>query len=1080
MPRRDDIRKILIIGSGPIVIGQGCEFDYSGTQACKALRQDGYEVVLVNSNPATIMTDPELASRTYIEPLTEASLTAIIERERPDALLPTVGGQTGLNVSVELGRSGVLDRFGVGMIGANLAAIEIAEDRQLFKKAMTEIELHCAKSRVVHDLAEAKDFLGIVGIPCVIRPSFTLGGSGGGIAFNSEEYERVVARGLDFSPVREVLIEQSLLGWKEFELEVMRDLSDNVVVICSIENVDPMGIHTGDSITVAPAQTLTDREYQQMRDAALRIIRKVGVETGGSNIQFALNPEDGTMVVIEMNPRVSRSSALASKATGFPIAKIAAKLAVGYRLDEIPNDITLKTPSCFEPSIDYVVVKIPKWNFEKFVDADPTLGIQMKSVGEVMAIGRTFTEAFLKGVRSLDDGNRLLFTRINPEELNHRLLTPLPERLAYIYFALAAGHTTEQVHELTKFDPWFLNQIKEIAEIQKLVQGQRLESLSPELLGRCKQTGFSDEMLSQFLIDEEGSHPAEEEIRQARHRLGLRPVFKRVDTCAAEFESFTPYMYSTYEGECEASPSAKRKIVVLGSGPNRVGQGIEFDYCCCHASFALREIGFETIMVNCNPETVSTDYDTSDRLYFEPLTLEDVLEIIDVEKPEGVIVQLGGQTPLNLALKLREAGVTILGTSPESIDLAEDRARFGKLLSELDIPQPRNGFARSLEEARNVAAQIGYPILMRPSYVLGGRAMAIVFDRDSLDRYIVTAVEASPERPILIDEFLEDAFEYDVDAICDGEHVFVAGVMEHIEEAGVHSGDSTCVLPPIMVRPGIHQRMADYTRRLGLSLGVVGLMNVQFAVRRETVYVLEVNPRASRTIPFVSKALGVPLAKIAAKVMVGASLKDLGLTDEPEIKHCFVKAPVFPFNKFPRMDRILGPEMRSTGEVMGMAETFGIAFAKAQLAAGVELPSSGKVFLSVNDNDKDNLVPIARSFIEMGFDLIATSGTRRFLQARHLPAEVVFKVGEGRPNVVDHIKSGGIDLIINTPLGRRSHYDEKAIRRSATREIVPCITTLSGAAAVVNAIRELRRRPVGARSLQEYYGATRGDADPAD
>jgi carbamoyl-phosphate synthase large subunit len=1074
MPRRGDIEKILIIGSGPIVIGQACEFDYSGTQACKALGQDGFEVVLVNSNPATIMTDPELASRTYIEPLTEDSLRVIIERERPDALLPTVGGQTGLNVAVELGRSGVLDRFGVKMIGANLAAIEIAEDRELFKKAMTEIGLHCAKSRVVHDLAEAKDFLEIVGIPCVIRPSFTLGGSGGGIAFNSEEYEKVVSRGLEFSPVHEVLIEQSLLGWKEFELEVMRDLFDNVVVICSIENVDPMGIHTGDSITVAPAQTLTDREYQQMRDAALRIIRKVGVETGGSNIQFALNPEDGALVVIEMNPRVSRSSALASKATGFPIAKIAAKLAVGYGLDEIPNDITRKTPSCFEPSIDYVVVKIPKWNFEKFPDADHTLGTQMKSVGEVMAIGRTFTEAFLKGVRSLDDGDKLLSATIHPEELHHRLLNPFPERLAYIHYALAAGHSTESVHELTRVDPWFLNQIKEIVEAQQLIQGQQLDSLSPELFRRCKRIGLSDAQLSQSLSDDAGGSPSEEEVRQTRQRLGLRPVFKRVDTCAAEFESFTPYMYSTYEEECEAEPSARRKIVVLGSGPNRVGQGIEFDYCCCHASFALREIGFETIMVNCNPETVSTDYDTSDRLYFEPLVLEDVLEIISVEKPEGVIVQLGGQTPLNLALPMREAGVTILGTSPESIDLAEDRARFGELLSELDIPQPRNGFARSLDEARYVAAQIGYPILMRPSYVLGGRAMAIVFDRDSLDRYIGTAVEASPEHPILIDDFLEDAFEYDVDAICDGQRVFVAGVMEHVEEAGVHSGDSTCVLPPIMVEPEIHRRMAEYTRRLGLALGVVGLMNVQFAVRNDTVYVLEVNPRASRTIPFVSKALGIPLAKLAAQVMVGASLQDLGLTDDPEIHHCFVKAPVFPFSKFPRMDRILGPEMRSTGEVMGVAETFGIAFAKAQQAAGMDLPRSGKVFLSVNDNDKDNLVPIARSFVEMGFDLIATSGTRRFLQARQLPAEPVFKVGEGRPNVVDHIKSGGIDLIINTPLGRRSFYDEKAIRRSATREVVPCITTLSGAAAAVNAIRELGRRPVGAKSLQEYYAVHDG------
>ena len=1077
MPRRNDLKKILIIGSGPIIIGQACEFDYSGTQACKALQAEGFEVILVNSNPATIMTDPELADRTYIEPLTCDSVAAIIARERPDALLPTVGGQTGLNLSVELARSGILDHYGVEMIGAKLRAVEVAEDRQLFKDAMTEIGLKSARSMVVKTTAQALEFLQTIGLPAIIRPSFTLGGSGGGVAYNNEEYEGIVARGLDISPVHEVRVEQSLIGWTEFELEVMRDLADNVVIICSIENFDPMGVHTGDSITVAPAQTLTDKEYQVMRDAAIRIIRKVGVETGGSNIQFAVNPDDGELIVIEMNPRVSRSSALASKATGFPIAKIAAKLAVGYTLDEIPNDITRKTPACFEPTIDYVVAKIPKWNFEKFAEADPTLGTQMKSVGEVMAIGRTFKEALLKGVRSLERGQSLVTEKIDPDNLTHHLLTPVPERLAYVHFALRNGHSIEEVHRLTRIDPWFLNQLSEILELEKKVEGRALHELSAELLRECKRAGLSDETLSALLRDEDGSKISSMDVMRRRHDLGIRPVFKRVDTCAAEFESFTPYLYSTYEGECEAAPSQRRKIVVLGSGPNRIGQGLEFDYCCCHASFALREIGFETIMVNCNPETVSTDYDTSDRLYFEPLTFEDVMEVLYVERPEGVIVQFGGQTPLNLALKLQAAGIPIIGTSPESIDLAEDRKRFGQLLNDLTIPQPPNGTARSLEEARVVAARISYPVLVRPSYVLGGRAMSIVYDQDHLDRYMTTAVAASPEHPVLIDKFLENAFEYDVDAICDGERVVIAGIMEHIEEAGIHSGDSTAVLPPIMVEFDELERMKDFTHKLGRALQVVGLMNIQFAIQNGTVYVLEVNPRASRTVPYVSKATGVPLAKMAARVMAGEKLRDLGLTEELRVKHCFVKSPVFPFNKFPGVDTILGPEMKSTGEVMGVSDSFGSAFAKAQLSAGVKLPRSGRVFLSVNDGDKAGLLAIAMDFVDLGFTTIATAGTQKYLDSHGIPTLHVFKVGEGRPNVVDHIKSGKIDMVINTPLGRKSHFDEKAIRRASTQHGVPCITTLSGGAAAVNAIRALQREKLTVRSLQEYHGTHRSTSE---
>ncbi|MBN2244061.1 MAG: carbamoyl-phosphate synthase large subunit [Acidobacteria bacterium] len=1071
MPRRGDIKKILIIGSGPIVIGQACEFDYSGTQACKALQSEGFEVVLVNSNPATIMTDPDLADRTYIEPLTRDSVAAIIARERPDALLPTVGGQTGLNISVELSKSGILDRYNVEMIGAKLRAVEIAEDRQLFKNAMTEIGLQSARSKVVKSLAEAREYVKEIGLPAIIRPSFTLGGSGGGIAFNAEEFETIISRGLDISPVHEVLVEQSLLGWKEFELEVMRDLADNVVIICSIENFDPMGVHTGDSITVAPAQTLSDKEYQRMRNAAIAIIRKVGVETGGSNIQFAINPGNGDMVVIEMNPRVSRSSALASKATGFPIAKIAAKLAVGYTLDEIPNDITKKTPASFEPTIDYVVAKIPKWNFEKFNEADSTLGTQMKSVGEAMAIGRTFKEALMKGIRSLERGKSLVTEKIDPENLVHYLRTPVPERLAYIRHAILAGMTPDDIHEHTKIDPWFLNQLKEIVDLERKLLEYSIGNVPPDLLVQCKRAGFSDQNIAELLNPLDGKNCSEDQIMKYRWDAGIHPVFKRVDTCAAEFESHTPYLYSTYESECEANATDRNKIVVLGSGPNRIGQGIEFDYCCCHASFALKDAGYETVMVNCNPETVSTDYDTSDRLYFEPLTFENVLEIIKVEKPVGVIVQFGGQTPLNLALKLKKAGVPIIGTSPENIDLAEDRKRFGNLLRELGIPQPENGTAMCQEDAREVASKIGYPVLVRPSYVLGGRAMSIVYDRESLDRYMETAVEASPEHPVLIDKFLERASEYDVDALGDGERVVVAGVMEHIEEAGIHSGDSTCTLPPIAIDRNLLARMKDYTRRLGKALQVVGLMNIQFAIQRDTVYVLEVNPRASRTVPYVSKATGIPLAKIAARIMAGEKLRDFDLSDDLEVRYCFVKSPVFPFNKFPGVDPVLGPEMKSTGEVMGVADSFGGAYAKAQLSAGVPLPGKGTVFISVNEKDKEGLIPIARDLRRLGFQIYTTTGTNQYLESNSIETEHVFKVGEARPNIVDLIKSRKIDLIINTPLGSQSRYDERSIRRAATQHGVACITTLSGAAAAAKAIQTICSEKLTVRSLQEYHGS---------
>ncbi len=1063
MPKRTDISKILIIGSGPIVIGQACEFDYSGTQACKALREEGYEIVLINSNPATIMTDPELAQHTYIEPLTKEFVEAVIKQERPDVLLPTVGGQTALNIAVDLAEAGVLDVYKVEMIGANAKSVKMAEDRLLFKKAMKEIGLATPKSEVVGDIREAHRIIESIGFPAVIRPSFTLGGTGGGVAFNSEEYDEIVQRGLDLSPVHEVLIEESVIGWKEYELEVMRDIKDNVVVICSIENFDPMGVHTGDSITVAPAQTLTDREYQRMRDAAVAVIRQIGVETGGSNIQFAVNPKNGDLVVIEMNPRVSRSSALASKATGFPIAKIAAKLAVGYTLNEVSNDITKKTPASFEPTLDYVVVKIPKWAFEKFPESDPTLGTQMKSVGEVMAIGRTFKEAFLKGVRSLEHGRAPGSDKIDPSLLRQKLITPTPERIPYLLHAVGSVFNVQELAEMTFIDPWFLNEMKEIADLSRTLSSYTIETLPPEILREAKRAGFSDIRIGRLI----SAKPMEVAAKRAEHRIV--PVFKRVDTCAAEFESYTPYLYSTYEEENEAEPTNRKKIIILGSGPNRIGQGIEFDYCCCHASFALKEEGFETIMINCNPETVSTDYDTSDRLYFEPLTLEDVLNITNEEKPTGVIVQFGGQTPLNLALELQAAGVPIVGTSPESIDLAEDRKRFGELLRNLDIPQPLNGTATTPDEARSVARNIGYPVLVRPSYVLGGRAMVIVYDDSSLDSYMHAAVQVSRERPILIDKFLEDAYEVDVDAVCDDEQVVIAGIMEHIEEAGIHSGDSSCVLPTYQLSEELRATIRKYTIQLGRALNVIGLMNIQFAVHRGKVYVLEVNPRASRTVPFVSKATGVPLAKIAAKVMVGRKLREFGLPSELKVQEFYVKSPVFPFARFPGVDTLLGPEMKSTGEVMGVDASFGQAYVKAQISAGSILPKSGVAFISVNQHDKSLISKIAGDLVGMGFKIIATRGTAQILRAADVQAETVYKVNEGRPNVVDYIKSGKVGLIINTPLGRQSFFDEKAIRRAAINHRIPCITTISGAAAAVSGIRALQRENLNVRSLQRYH-----------
>jgi carbamoyl-phosphate synthase large subunit len=1064
MPKRTDIHKILIIGSGPIVIGQACEFDYSGTQACKALRQEGYHVVLVNSNPATIMTDPETADVTYIEPLTVESVSAIIRKERPDALLPTVGGQTALNLAIALDDSGVLEECGVEMIGAKREAIRVAEDRMLFKQAMDEAGLQMPRGGFAKSWTEAQEVVEHTGYPAIIRPSFTLGGTGGGTAYNPEEFEEIVRAGLAASPMHEVLVEESILGWKEFELEVMRDLADNVVIICSIENFDPMGVHTGDSITVAPAQTLTDREYQRMRDMAIVIIRKVGVETGGSNIQFAVNPENGDIRIIEMNPRVSRSSALASKATGFPIAKIAAKLAVGYTLDEIPNDITQKTPASFEPTIDYVVAKIPKWDFEKFKEAEDVLGTQMKSVGEVMAIGRTFKEALFKGLRSLEAVKPLRLEDISDDELQRKLARPNSQRFSYITYALQHGWPIAEIYRLSRVDPWFLEQLQDVMEIQKEIEGRKLEDISPELLRSFKEVALSDRRLA-YLTEK-----SEDEVREHRKTQGVVPVYKRVDTCGAEFESFTPYLYSTYESECEAAPTDRRKIMILGSGPNRIGQGIEFDYCCCHASFALRDAGFETIMVNCNPETVSTDYDTSDRLYFEPLTFEDVMNVVDVEKPEGVIVQFGGQTPLNLAMRLHQAGVPIIGTGADSIDLAEDRRRFGALLRELGIPQPENGMAATGEEAKEVAAKIGYPVLVRPSYVLGGRAMAIVYDEESLDEYVRNAVGFTPDRPVLIDKFLERAAEFDVDALADEHTCVIAAIQEHIEEAGIHSGDSSCVLPPIRIDPEHIETMRHYTRLLATALSVRGLMNIQFAIKDHRVYVLEVNPRASRTVPFVSKATGVPIARIAALVMAGQALADFDLPENLTVNLFFIKSPVFPFAKFPGVDPVLSPEMHSTGEVMGVGETFGEAYAKAMTAAGLSLPQAGRAFISVNDADKGQAVVLARRLSRLGFEIVATLGTADRLREVGLKVENVFKVNEGRPNIVDLIKRGEIALVINTPLGRASHFDEQAIRRAALQYNVPCVTTMTGAQAIVEAIGARDANgAIKVRSLQELH-----------
>ena len=1067
MPRRNDIHRILIIGSGPIIIGQACEFDYSGTQATKALMADGFEVILVNSNPATIMTDPELATRTYVEPLSAKYLEEIIAKERPDALLSTVGGQTALNLSVELAEAGVLERYGVELIGAKIDAIKKAEDRLLFKDAMRKIGLETPYSQLVTDVDGGLAFVAKHGYPTILRPSFTMGGSGGGIAYNREELITILERGLSLSPVHEVLIEVSALGWKEFELEVMRDLADNVIIICSIENFDPMGVHTGDSITVAPAQTLTDREYQMMRDAAIRCLREIGVDTGGSNVQFAINPKDGRMVIIEMNPRVSRSSALASKATGFPIAKIAAKLAVGYRLDEIRNDITKVTPASFEPTIDYVVVKIPKWAFEKFPGADTTLGTQMKSVGEVMAIGRTFKEALGKGIRSLETGRKFGTESFDPELIPQKLITPTPDRLSYLRFAFAQGYTVEQIHEMTAIDPWFLEQLRQIVAFEQSLNGGSLDAADRQLLLEAKRLGVSDVQLASSWKSTEIS------VRNRRKELGVRAIFNRVDTCSAEFESFTPYLYSTYETACEAEPTDRKKVMILGSGPNRIGQGIEFDYCCCHASFALQGEGVESIMVNCNPETVSTDYDTSDRLYFEPLTLENVLNIVDTEKPDGVIVQFGGQTPLTLALPLKRLGVPIIGTDPESIDLAEDRKLFGKLLEDLNIPAPDNGTATSVDEAVTIARRIGYPVLLRPSYVLGGRAMVIVYDEDSVRRYMREAVSFSQDRPVLVDRFLEDAVEVDVDALCDGEEVLIAGIMEHIEEAGIHSGDSSCVLPPVSLSDASIRTIEEYTVKLARGLNVIGLMNVQYAIKGGKVYVLEVNPRASRTVPYVSKATGVPLPKLAVQLMLGKKLHEVTeYRGRLPVPLNFVKSPVFPFNKFPGVDPALGPEMRSTGEVMGVGQNFGEAFAKAQLSAGTPLPDKGTVFISVNSRYKDEVVPVARRFAELGFDLVATRGTAALLQTAGLACKTVFKVNEGRPNAVDLLKAGSIQLIVYTTTGALSFEDEKSIRRAAVQYRVPCITTLSGARAAVEAVASKQRDPIRVWSLQEIHAKT--------
>ncbi|MFH7242850.1 MAG: carbamoyl-phosphate synthase large subunit [Spirulina sp.] len=1088
MPRRDDIKKILLIGSGPIVIGQACEFDYSGTQACKALREEGYEVVLINSNPATIMTDPETADRTYIEPLTPEIVERVIERERPDVMLPTMGGQTALNIAVALSKNGVLERYGVELIGAKLEAIEMAEDRKLFKEAMERIGVGVCPSGLAETMDEAHQIAKQIGsFPLIIRPAFTMGGTGGGIAYNQEEFETIARSGLDASPVSQILIEQSLLGWKEYELEVMRDLADNVVIICSIENFDPMGVHTGDSITVAPAQTLTDKEYQRLRDASIKIIREIGVETGGSNIQFSVNPDNGDVIVIEMNPRVSRSSALASKATGFPIAKFAAKLAVGYTLNEISNDITKKTPASFEPTIDYVVTKIPRFAFEKFPGTSNTLTTQMKSVGEAMAIGRTFQESFQKALRSLETG-RAGWGCDRPEklpslnEIRPKLRTPNPERVFELRHAMQLGLTVDDIYQLTSIDPWFLRQLEGLLKTEKFLKRTPLTAITADQMRAVKRQGFSDRQIAY------ATNTHEDQVRQYRKGLGIIPVYKTVDTCAAEFEAFTPYYYSTYEDETEVLPSDRPKVMILGGGPNRIGQGIEFDYCCCHASFALRDDGFETIMVNSNPETVSTDYDTSDRLYFEPLTKEDVLNIIEAENPVGIIIQFGGQTPLKLAVPLQEylsslptpdpsnplphhPTTRIWGTSPDSIDMAEDRERFEAILRELDIKQPPNGMARSYQDALKVAQQIDYPVVVRPSYVLGGRAMEIVYSDEDLERYMTYAVLVEPDHPILIDKFLENAIEVDVDAIADHTgQVVIGGIMEHIEQAGIHSGDSACSLPTMTLPPEALDTIRDWTTKLAKRLKVIGLMNIQFAVKGDQVYIIEANPRASRTVPFVSKAIGHPLAKLAVRVMSGKTLAELGFTTEVIPNHIAVKEAVLPFDKFVGTDALLGPEMRSTGEVMGIDADFGKAFAKAELGANQKLPLSGTVFISMNDRDKAAVIPVAKQLAEMGLHLIATSGTRKALMDEGLDVDLILKVHEGRPNIEDAIKNGEIQLIINTPAGSTALEDDRSIRRTALAYKVPIITTIAGAKATASAIHSLQQHPLAVKSLQEYVG----------
>ena len=1081
MPRRDDIQRILLIGSGPIVIGQACEFDYSGTQACKALREEGYEVILVNSNPATIMTDPGTADRTYVEPLTWQVIEKIIAKEKPDALLPTLGGQTGLNLAMQLQEHGVLEKHGVEMVGARADVIAKAEERDKFAVAMSNIGLEVCNGHTIHTLEEARQFIDDIGLPCVVRPSFTMGGAGSAIAYNRDEFDTLVQRGLDQSPITEVLVEESIIGWKEYEMEVMRDLDDNVVIICAIENLDPMGVHTGDSITVAPAQTLTDKEYQRMRDASIAVIREIGVETGGSNIQFAIHPDTGRMIVIEMNPRVSRSSALASKATGFPIAKIAAKLAVGYKLWELPNDITRETKACFEPTIDYVVTKIPRFAFEKFPEADSTLTTQMKSVGETMAIGRTFRESFQKALRGLEvgssgfgcDGMDLWGTDEQPDrnEIRAMLSRPNDRRIWYIRYAIKSGMPLEEIHEITHIDPWFLHQLNDIVALEEKMRAMDgLQSVDAAAMKHAKQYGFSDRQLATVLDS------TEIEVSEYRRKLGVVATFKSVDTCAAEFEAYTPYYYSTYEDEDETPPKKPdtKRVVILGGGPNRIGQGIEFDYCCCHASFALREMGIESVMVNSNPETVSTDYDTSDMLFFEPLTVEDVLNICDRVQPDGVIVQFGGQTPLNLSRALLNAGVPIIGTSVDTIEAAEDREKFQQLLKELDLKQPANGIARTMDQARDVVTEVGYPVLVRPSFVLGGRAMEICYDNQQFEKFVVEAFLVAQGQPVLIDRFLEDAIEVDVDCICDGNRAVVAGIMEHIEEAGVHSGDSACSIPPYSLKPETIEEIRESTIAMAMKLKVVGLMNVQFAVKLEDgkaiVYVIEVNPRASRTVPFVAKATGVPVAKIAAKVMAGMTLDELGIDQEIRPDQYCVKESVFPFRKFVGVDIVLGPEMRSTGEVMGISPDFAIAFAKSQLGAGVVLPVEGRVFISVSARHKDRAAKLATRLHEMGYELLATDGTAKRLTEEGVPVERVKKIIEGHPNLIDHMKNKGVDLILNTPNGKGARTDEGRIRAAAVQNGIPCITTIQAAEAAVSALEALRNGEMEVESLQDRLG----------